>query len=130
MTNSQRVRESAVMMSSTMPSAKYSCSGSLLKFVNGKTAIEGPSGSGKAWESSLERGGDSAEMLPDVTRAKWVIPICVSGTGMELSYGTRLPVLADDGTSVTVATPGGGQDVRGWPRRQHGRPAGGRLRTP
>ena len=32
-------------MSSTMPSAKYSCSGSPLKFWNGKTAIDGLSGS-------------------------------------------------------------------------------------
>src|SRR5215475_13590502 len=33
------------MMSSTMPSAKYSCSGSPLIFWNGKTAIDGLSGS-------------------------------------------------------------------------------------
>src|SRR6516165_6410965 len=45
MTNSQRMRESAVMISSTMPSAKYSCSGSPLIFWNGKTAIDGLSGS-------------------------------------------------------------------------------------
>ena len=35
----------AVMMSSTTPSAKYSCSGSPLMFVNGSTAMEGLSGS-------------------------------------------------------------------------------------
>ena len=34
------------MMSSTMPSAKYSCSGSPLMFWNGSTAIDGLSGSG------------------------------------------------------------------------------------
>src|SRR5215468_4010432 len=34
----------AVKMSSTMPSAKYSCSGSPLMLANGKTAIEGMSG--------------------------------------------------------------------------------------
>jgi hypothetical protein len=34
-------RESSVMMSSVMPSAKYSCSGSLLMFTNGKTAMAG-----------------------------------------------------------------------------------------
>ena len=38
------MRESAVMMSSTMPSAKYSCSGSPLMFGNGRTAIDGLSG--------------------------------------------------------------------------------------
>jgi len=44
MTNSQRKRESAVVMSSTKPSAKYSCSASPLMFWNGRTAIEGLSG--------------------------------------------------------------------------------------
>jgi len=45
MTKSQRMRESAVMISSTMPSAKYSCSGSPLILAKGSTAIEGLSGS-------------------------------------------------------------------------------------
>ena len=45
MTNSQRIRDSAPMMSSTTPSAKYSCSGSPLRFRNGSTASEGFSGS-------------------------------------------------------------------------------------
>ena len=36
----------AVMMSSVMPSAKYSCSGSPLMLVNGSTASEGLSGRG------------------------------------------------------------------------------------
>ena len=48
MTNSQRMRDSAVMISSTMPSTKYSCSGSPLMFWNGSTAIDGLSGSGSA----------------------------------------------------------------------------------
>src|SRR6516165_7483370 len=46
MTKSQRMRLSAVMISSTMPSAKYSCSGSPDRFWNGNTAIDGLSGSG------------------------------------------------------------------------------------
>src|SRR5690348_7879188 len=45
MTNSQRMRESVVMISSTMPSAKYSCSGSPLRLAKGSTAIDGLSGS-------------------------------------------------------------------------------------
>ena len=45
-TNSDLKRDSAVMMSSTTPSAKYSCSGSPLRLVNDNTAIEGLSGSG------------------------------------------------------------------------------------
>jgi hypothetical protein len=47
MTNSQRMRLSAVMISSTMPSAKYSCSGSPLILAKGSTAIDGLSEFGK-----------------------------------------------------------------------------------
>src|SRR6201987_1364067 len=49
MTKSQRMRLSAVMISSTIPSAKYSCSGSPLMLANGRTAIEGLSGSGSGF---------------------------------------------------------------------------------
>src|SRR6266446_6152293 len=42
------MRESAAMISSTMPSTKYSCSGSPLIFANGSTAIDGLSGSARA----------------------------------------------------------------------------------
>ena len=41
---SERERESSVMMSSVMPSEKYCCSGSPLMLENGRTAIEGLSG--------------------------------------------------------------------------------------
>ena len=34
-------RDSSVMMSSVMPSEKYSCSGSPLMLMNGSTAMEG-----------------------------------------------------------------------------------------
>jgi hypothetical protein len=47
MTKKSRTRHSAAVMSSTMPSAKYSCSGSPLMFWNGKTATDGLSGSGQ-----------------------------------------------------------------------------------
>ena len=57
-TKSQRMRDSAVMISSTMPSTKYSCSGSPLILANGSTAIDGLSGS-----------GSSAAPHPRVTRA-------------------------------------------------------------
>ena len=46
------------MMSSTTPSAKYSCSGSPLMFVNGSTAIEGLSRDAEAL-SWLDRYGVS-----------------------------------------------------------------------
>src|SRR5205085_11674330 len=44
MTKSQRERDRPVTISSTIPSAKYSCSGSPLRFSNGSTAIDGLSG--------------------------------------------------------------------------------------
>ena len=55
MTNSQRMRLSAVMISSTMPSTKYSCSGSPDMFWNGNTAIDGLSGSDSAagWTAAV-----------------------------------------------------------------------------
>jgi len=43
-TKSQRMRLSAVMISSTLPSAKYSCSGSPLILASGSTAIDRLSG--------------------------------------------------------------------------------------
>src|SRR5215510_10416776 len=46
MTKNHRRRESAVIMSSVMPSLKYSCSGSPDMLVKGRTAIEGFSGRG------------------------------------------------------------------------------------
>jgi hypothetical protein len=46
MTKSHLIRDSAVIISSTMPSAKYSCSGSPLILAKGNTAIDGLSGSG------------------------------------------------------------------------------------
>ena len=57
-TNSERLRDSSVMMSSAMPSEKYSCSGSPLMLLNASTAIEGLSGSGKASRCPHERSLD------------------------------------------------------------------------
>src|SRR5258706_12262068 len=48
MTNRDFDRDSPVMMSSAMPSAKYSCSGSELRLVKERIAIEGLSGSARA----------------------------------------------------------------------------------
>src|SRR6516165_9474694 len=48
MTNRDLKRDSAVVISSTIPSAKYSCSGSSLMLSNGSTAIEGLSVSAMA----------------------------------------------------------------------------------
>ena len=61
MTKNCRMRPSAVMMSPVMPSEKYSWSGSLLRFSNGKTAIDGLSGSSIAPDAAglPEPGGDT-----------------------------------------------------------------------
>ena len=62
MTNRLEILDRSVMMSSVIPSLKYSCSGSLLILVKGKTAIEGLSGAGKAGASaadSVSEGEDS-----------------------------------------------------------------------
>src|SRR6516164_1574088 len=58
------MRLSAVMISSTMPSAKYSCSGSPLILAKGSTAIDGLSGRARAGQlpspaSRLWRSGPS-----------------------------------------------------------------------
>jgi hypothetical protein len=50
-------RDSAVMMSSAIPSAKYSCSTSPDIFGNGSTAMEGLSGNGGGLSSSAARYG-------------------------------------------------------------------------
>ena len=49
-------RQRPVTMSSTMPSTKYSCSASPLMFWNGKTAIEGLSGSARRSGSDARAG--------------------------------------------------------------------------
>ena len=62
MTKNQRSLDSAVMMSSLMPSEKYSCSGSPLKLTKGSTAMAGRSGGGKARDECLwgSAGGRAA----------------------------------------------------------------------
>src|SRR5215468_9652877 len=42
--------ERSLVRSSVMPSLKYSCLGSSLRFTNGSTTIEGLSGKGRGWE--------------------------------------------------------------------------------
>jgi hypothetical protein len=64
-TKNDLTRLSAVMMSSTRPSAKYSCSGSPLMLVNGSTAIDGLSGSGSGLGRSGSRPGASSGALLD-----------------------------------------------------------------
>ena len=56
-TNSHGNRAISVVISSTMPSAKYSCSGSPDMFWNGSTASDGLSGSGSGDRLAEAAGG-------------------------------------------------------------------------
>src|SRR6267154_3947981 len=67
MTNSALKRDRAVMMSSTIPSAKYSCSGSELRLVKGRTAIEGLLGRARV-SSTGQRFGTTGTARPYGTR--------------------------------------------------------------
>ena len=56
------MRDSAVVMSSTRPSTKYSCSTSPLMFWNGSTAMEGLSGRARTGAAPLADSGSDAEV--------------------------------------------------------------------
>jgi hypothetical protein len=64
------MHDSPVMMSSTKPSAKYSCSGSPDMFWNGSTAMDGLSGSGSgavasaAWVAACCRPWPHSTLSP------------------------------------------------------------------
>ncbi len=60
MTNSHLKWDNAVMISSTMPSAKYSCSKSPLMLVNGRTAIDGLSVIPSEWFTAGLASGDES----------------------------------------------------------------------
>src|SRR5579859_839187 len=60
MTESHLMRDSPVIISSTIPSAKYSCCGSPLMLVNGNMAIDGLSDSaGRGVDSVIDIGAMS-----------------------------------------------------------------------
>jgi hypothetical protein len=59
MTKREEVPERAVVRSSVIPSAKYSCSGSPLMFAKGNTTIEGRSGRAGASEGKTPRASSA-----------------------------------------------------------------------
>ena len=79
-TNSSRKRDSSVMMSSVMPSAKNSCSGSPLMLSNGRTAIDGLMTLRRA--APLPAAGAASSSIARQTR-----------TGREISSVTSRPDL-------------------------------------
>ena len=88
MTNSERKRLSSVMMSSVMPSEKYSCSGSPLILVKGSTAIDGLSGRpSSGFLDSLSVSG-SGTFSPDFSVTAY------TATGSSKPFTTLLPRLA------------------------------------
>ena len=70
MTKSCGSFDSAVMMSSEMPSAKYSCSASPLMLAKGSTAMDGLSGKAERAGASFRFGstGFAWSRLPDLQR--------------------------------------------------------------
>src|SRR4029079_6327730 len=84
MTNSDLNRDSAVMMSSTMPSAKYSCSVSPDMFWNGSTAIDGLSGKASGTSTGGADGAsvEGAETLQ--SGASHLTPKACTGLSMFL----------------------------------------------
>src|SRR5437868_1087103 len=84
------------MISSTIPSAKYSCSGSPLILANGKTAIDGLSGSGNIVYSY--RGLYRNRALDGIDRAGEVGDDAIPG-GVEDSPPMRRDQLIDGDTA-------------------------------
>src|SRR5215470_11842350 len=92
-TNSDLKRDSAVMMSSTMPSAKYSCSGSPLMFWKGRTAIEGLSGRASCSTDdgclcSYEDSSDRDDGRRQSDGSHFTLKAC---TGRSMFFRARLP---------------------------------------
>ena len=91
MTNSERKRDNSVMMSSVMPSVKYSCSGSPLIFWNGNTATEGLSGRASG-ASTGDAPTDDAATAGAVTfqsaESHFTVNAC---TGRSMFFNDKLP---------------------------------------
>src|SRR5215471_11866549 len=93
------------MISSTMPSAKYSCSGSPPMLVKGRTAMDGLSGNGGSSLFANARAGPSAHPCCDAYRFRRFIklryrrnkPVAAAGNSLDdrATVADRLADLAD-----------------------------------
>src|ERR1043166_5222565 len=102
MTKRLGILDRSEVMSSVMPSLKYSCSGSLLRLTNGNTAIEGLSGKGRVegWGGGIlaEGAGRRTERYCTPTmnppRSTMPIPARAAGRGRwaRCSHHCCLPV--------------------------------------
>src|SRR5439155_25390867 len=90
MTNSDLNCDRPVMMSSTIPSAKNSCSGSPLIFWNGRTAMEGLSGigGGLAVSSKGARAGSFTFQRARLIRSDWLLNV-LDVLGTKVRKGDR-----------------------------------------
>ena len=70
MTKNHLSFDSAVMISSTIPSAKYSCSGSPLILAKGSTEIDGLSGSARIGSARTD-----AELAADLLHIDRLAPV-------------------------------------------------------
>jgi len=61
-TKSHLMRDNPAMMSSTMPSAKYSCAGSPLKFENGSTETDGLSDNASCGDGCVFASGSGVSV--------------------------------------------------------------------
>jgi hypothetical protein len=98
------MRERAVRISSTMPSAKYSCSASPLEFAKGSTAIDGLFGS-----ASLGHA-DGAEIRSKCSRD--------TRTGRTMFFGCRSPRSSKARSSLPAASSCTRADTQIQPERQ------------
>src|SRR6266446_946777 len=114
MTNSQCSREIAVVISSTMPSAKYSCSGSPLILAKGNTAIDGLSGSGSAGGSAAPTRAPRVKPAGFGSLGALPSPACAGLSGENLSEGFPAKFGSNDADfTLAPRRPGGEGRVRG-----------------
>ena len=114
MTKNQRNLDSAVMMSSLIPSEKYSCSGSSLMLLNGSTAMAGRSGNGGAGCESLE-ASVGGELIADAASSS----VCMRTSPMKrrpLRAMVRIKLLIP---AAVADRPSGRVDPAGQRRVRH-----------
>src|SRR5215472_11741886 len=110
MTKLPEIRERSVVRSSLMPSAKYSWSGSLLRFVNGSTTIDSRGAtSGCATEATAAEGVDVAfgagqthHTMTAMTRAAAMTAAATRGKMLRRRRGTAIGASAI-GSSAPVS---------------------------
>ena len=94
------MRDSAVMISSTMPSTKYSCSGSPLMFWNGRTAIDGLSATRPAAAGGSRRISMTSPTKRMPLRVKVRISRCVAPSSPSARRAALIRVVSADSETI------------------------------